>query len=187
VPFDLRALRLLVYKRGDPNPGFSERLARALCETEKDSRNALPVAIATFPRAFERACRLGGRFVKEREFERVADSLKDVPATITDAALKRNIRHLSSKTQSRIVGEMFRAEALKTYASSEVLQELRTRMGSMGRNFPDCLLAEVMYALDTSTEHETVYVLVETGFARDLVEANIIFDVVEWAMGQSGL
>lgn len=57
----------------------------------------------------------------------------------------------------------------------------------MGRNFPDCLLAEVMYALNEGSEHITVHVLVETGFARDLVEANIVFDVVEWAMGQAGL
>ena len=60
-------------------------------------------------------------------------------------------------------------------------------MAMVGRNFPDCLLAEVVYALESGSEHITVNVLVETGFARNLVEANIIFDVVESAMGQDGL
>jgi hypothetical protein len=40
---------------------------------------------------------------------------------------------------------------------------------------------------ESGSEHITVNVLVQTGFARNLVEANIIFDVVEWAMGQASL
>lgn len=187
VPFDLRALRLLVYKRSGANPGFRKKLARALCETEEHSSSALPAAIAAAPRAFERVYALGGRSVGRREFEHVSKSLKDVPASRVEAALKRAVGRLSSNAQERLFGEVFWEESRRKYASQKVTNDLRSRMASMGRNFPDCLLAEVMYALYSGSEHITIHVLVETGFARDLVEGNIIFDVVEWAMGQAGL
>jgi hypothetical protein len=122
-----------------------------------------------------------------REFEKVAKSVKDVPASTIEAALKRALSRLSSNTQKRLLGEMFWEESRRKFASPKVMEEVRSRMASMGRNFPDCLLSEVIYALDSGSEHITVHVLVETGFARDLIEANIIFDVVEWAMGQAGL
>jgi len=107
VPFDLRSLRLLLYKRAGANTGSRKKLALALYQTAEHGKSALPAAIAASPRAFETAYPLGGRSVNIRESDKIAAFLKDVPLAKIEKALKRVQSNMSATANQSSFGDVF--------------------------------------------------------------------------------
>ena len=182
VPFDLRTLRLVLRKPRAPASQLRGEIVRAVGDTRNDPRAALPLAATQPKRAFETEHAFGGDSIDHEEFERIRRILEDVPEAEIEHVLSGRLDQLSKKTQMRLAGRALREAEMERFASKEVVDITRGRLATIGRRFPWSLLAECVYSIQAGSEHIAVRTLVETGFARDYVEANIILDVVEWAV-----
>jgi hypothetical protein len=180
VPFDLRSLRLLVRNAVAPKEQLRRQIAVALWDTLSDRIGSLPIAFAQPKRGFEKRYPFGGRSVETPELERIERVLKEVPAEHVDRTIKKVLGRLSKMGREQLLGEILWESSMTKFANPEVVEGVRQRLATLGENFPLSLLAEVVYYAKTAGGQMAVRTLVETGFARDFIEANIIFEMVEW-------
>ncbi|MEK6289222.1 MAG: hypothetical protein AABO57_26205 [Acidobacteriota bacterium] len=181
IPFDLRSLRVLV-TRDMQNAEMRRQLTRALQETVADPSGALPAAFVLPNRGLEIAYTLGGRLIESDELDLIKNALNEVQ----DKDVKRitaNIwKSLTEKQKNHLFSHLFWQRELETYAPTELVESVKERLAKLGEKFPLSLLAETIYSVRTGKDAVAVTLLVETGFARNFVEANIIYDLVEWAV-----
>jgi hypothetical protein len=163
VPFDLRATRVLVYRteEADWEAKLRKSLTAALSEVVSDPDSAVPSIVLEPPRGFDIRYSLQGR-------------------RVTDAHLDDVRKQFEEVLGSRISDDRL-AELLTPRIPDPVRRDVRKALAKLGTNFPDTLLAEMIAAVHCGHDSTPVTLLVETGFARDFVEANLIYELVGWA------